>query len=125
MKRTLTDEQIRIFRHSEIHSLLREREVEAENEAFDNPPADEDMGDEKGNDGADTSAERQNGVTNSSTSEDSGVKQARIESQANVDSEAGALDYGEDGPGQNNQQPKNANTPRSAFAGRRIISYAD
>lgn len=28
MKRTLTDEQIRIFRHSEIHALLRERQLQ-------------------------------------------------------------------------------------------------
>lgn len=42
VKRTLTDEQIRIFRHSEIHALLRERErlreeqEEAVNEAEQN-----------------------------------------------------------------------------------------
>ncbi|KAL4883744.1 hypothetical protein BJY04DRAFT_23615 [Aspergillus karnatakaensis] len=34
-KRTLTDEQIRIFRYSEIHALLRERQVRAENEEFE------------------------------------------------------------------------------------------
>ncbi|KAJ5999914.1 hypothetical protein N7481_000323 [Penicillium waksmanii] len=28
VKRTLTDEQIRIFRHSEIHALLRERQLQ-------------------------------------------------------------------------------------------------
>ncbi|KAL4784718.1 hypothetical protein BJX76DRAFT_356832 [Aspergillus varians] len=35
LKRTLTDEQIRIFRHSEIHALLRERQIRAENEEYD------------------------------------------------------------------------------------------
>ncbi|KAL2870038.1 DUF3807 domain-containing protein [Aspergillus lucknowensis] len=35
VKRTLTDEQIRIFRHSEIHALLRERQIRAENEEYD------------------------------------------------------------------------------------------
>ncbi|BCS21274.1 DUF3807 domain-containing protein [Aspergillus puulaauensis] len=35
VKRTLTDEQIRIFRHSEIHSLLRERQIKAENEEYE------------------------------------------------------------------------------------------
>lgn len=30
MKRTLTDEQVRIFRHSEIHSILRERRAQGE-----------------------------------------------------------------------------------------------
>ncbi|RAL03598.1 uncharacterized protein BO80DRAFT_500379 [Aspergillus ibericus CBS 121593] len=33
IKRTLTDEQIRIFRHSEIHALLREKELREEEEA--------------------------------------------------------------------------------------------
>ncbi|KAL4977736.1 hypothetical protein BDW66DRAFT_29030 [Aspergillus desertorum] len=35
VKRTLTDEQIRIFRHSEIHALLRERQLEQENEEYE------------------------------------------------------------------------------------------
>ncbi|KAL3479011.1 hypothetical protein BJX99DRAFT_223420 [Aspergillus californicus] len=35
MKRTLTDEQVRIFRHSEIHALLRERQIKAENEEYE------------------------------------------------------------------------------------------
>lgn len=35
VKRTLTDEQIRIFRHSEIHALLRERQIKAENEEYE------------------------------------------------------------------------------------------
>ncbi|KAL4798277.1 hypothetical protein BDV19DRAFT_386559 [Aspergillus venezuelensis] len=33
-KRTLTDEQIRIFRHSEVHALLRERQLAREEEEF-------------------------------------------------------------------------------------------
>ncbi|KAL4802966.1 hypothetical protein BDV18DRAFT_145956 [Aspergillus unguis] len=35
VKRTLTDEQIRIFRHSEIHALLRERQIRQENEEYE------------------------------------------------------------------------------------------
>ncbi|KAL3438703.1 hypothetical protein BDV09DRAFT_191835 [Aspergillus tetrazonus] len=35
VKRTLTDEQIRIFRHSEIHALLRERQIKQENEEYE------------------------------------------------------------------------------------------
>lgn len=34
-KRTLTDEQIAMFRHSEIYSILRERQVRQENEEAD------------------------------------------------------------------------------------------
>ncbi|KAL4923443.1 DUF3807 domain-containing protein [Aspergillus undulatus] len=35
VKRTLTDEQIRIFRHSEIYALLRERQIQRENEEYE------------------------------------------------------------------------------------------
>ncbi|KAL4902605.1 hypothetical protein BDW74DRAFT_180707 [Aspergillus multicolor] len=35
VKRTLTDEQIRIFRHSEVHALLRERQIAKENEEYE------------------------------------------------------------------------------------------
>lgn len=35
VKRTLTDEQIEIFRHSEIHALLRERQLREENRSED------------------------------------------------------------------------------------------
>lgn len=35
MKRTLTDEQIRIFRHSEIHALLRKRQLEQDEAEYE------------------------------------------------------------------------------------------
>ena len=35
VKRTLTDEQIRIFRHSEIHSLLRARQLEQDDAEYE------------------------------------------------------------------------------------------
>ncbi|KAL9110290.1 MAG: hypothetical protein Q9227_005197 [Pyrenula ochraceoflavens] len=35
IKRTLTDEQIAMFRHSEIQRLVREKQIEAENAGFD------------------------------------------------------------------------------------------
>ncbi|KAJ5555673.1 hypothetical protein N7535_008107 [Penicillium sp. DV-2018c] len=35
VKRTLTDEEIRIFRHSEIHSLLRQRQREQEDVEYE------------------------------------------------------------------------------------------
>lgn len=42
VKRTLTDEQIAMFRHSEIYTLLRERQVKQENKdaGFTDEPAD-------------------------------------------------------------------------------------
>lgn len=41
-KRALTDEQIALFRHSEIQALLRERRLREEQE--DTPPVDQDVG---------------------------------------------------------------------------------
>ncbi|KAJ5355004.1 uncharacterized protein N7496_012216 [Penicillium cataractarum] len=35
VKRTLTDEQIRIFRHSEIHALLRKRQLEQDEAEYE------------------------------------------------------------------------------------------
>lgn len=35
MKRTLTDEQIEIFRHSEIHALLRKRQLEQDRAEYE------------------------------------------------------------------------------------------
>lgn len=125
VKRTLTDEQVRIFRHSEIHSLLRERDLKAENEALSDSPADKHTSDEKRNDGEDTSADQETGVSKLGVAGDSTVKQERRHDQPNGNSESGSLDYGEDGLGQNNQQPKNTASSGSAFTGRRIISYAD
>lgn len=125
MKRTLTDEQMRIFRHSEIHSLLRERQVEAENKAWDESGSvgdeneDEGIGAERENDGFDQKAE----VSNPMISEDSALKRDRIASQTNVNSTAGSLDYDDDGFAQNDHQPKTASS--GSFTGRRIISYAD
>ncbi|RJE23329.1 hypothetical protein PHISCL_04315 [Aspergillus sclerotialis] len=119
VKRTLTDEQIRIFRHSEIHSLLRERQVRAENKAFDESEStgdenkDDDIGAERENDDFDQKAE---------VSEDSALKRESTTAQTNVNSTAAPLDYDDDGFAQNDHQPKTAS---GSFTGRRIISYAD
>ncbi|KAL8803411.1 MAG: hypothetical protein Q9182_003209 [Xanthomendoza sp. 2 TL-2023] len=40
VKRTLTDEQISIFRHSEIYSILRKRQIMRENREVDECPSD-------------------------------------------------------------------------------------
>ncbi|KAL8810224.1 MAG: hypothetical protein Q9223_005186 [Gallowayella weberi] len=40
VKRTLTDEQISIFRHSEIYSILRKRQILKENREVDECPSD-------------------------------------------------------------------------------------
>lgn len=125
MKRTLTDEEIQILRHSEIHSILRQRELQEESEDADESVADENLNDEvqKQNDTTtphDKSAE----ISNSGSPKGSDHK-GRVTSHATVGSGSGALDYGEDPPNQNNGQAKNSAASTPAFPGRRIISYAE
>lgn len=75
-KRTLTDDQIAMFRHSEVYSILRERQVRKENQEADGEDQSDDLGlkatvsleageemeDTKGHDNEDRkdSAEKQN-----------------------------------------------------------------
>lgn len=104
---------------------MRERELEAENEAHGDSPTDKRIGDEQGKDEEEVNAYREASASNLGAVGDSGVKQEKRQSQPNGNSETGSLDYGEDERGQNNQQPKNTASSGSTFTGRRIISYAD
>lgn len=109
MKRTLTDEQIKIFRHSEIHSLLRERQLREE--------ALLEEAQETENEKA---AEKQQ-----SAASDANTKGSNDEKRADgLGASDSALDYGEEassGNGPNRVRPGHT----SQFAGRRIISYDD
>ena len=59
VKRTLTDEQIAMFRHSEIYSILRERQVLAENRQADGyEPSDSQLSDGEEVPGAQISSDR-------------------------------------------------------------------
>jgi hypothetical protein len=125
VKRTLTDEEIQILRHSEVHSILRQRELQEESEDADESVADEnlDNADQKRNDTMIPHDKRAE-ITKSSSPKGSDHN-GRITSHANMDSESGALDYGEDRPNQNNGQAKSSAASTPAFPGRRIISYAE
>ena len=102
---------------------MREREIQAENETFDESGSAEDdgrgVGDGLENDGVDKKA----GVSQLTSSKVSALKRESITTQANIDSTAGSLDYGEDGLDQSDNQPKTVAS--SSFTGRKIISYAD
>ncbi|KAL5001630.1 hypothetical protein BDV10DRAFT_182195 [Aspergillus recurvatus] len=152
VKRTLTDEQIRIFRHSEIHALLRERQIKQENEEYekgleseaeaesqDGPQVHAGPGENKdgGNEVTSNSASPKNDASAVSgrkrPADEAGPSAGADEpaSKRKSSSKSGApsdvhLDYNEE----------NANAPTTAsqfrggqaapqFMGRRIISYDD
>ncbi|KAL4943830.1 hypothetical protein BDV06DRAFT_220891 [Aspergillus oleicola] len=139
VKRTLTDEQIRIFRHSEIHALLRERQLAREEEEFQ---ARFGENNEEGEDEAadvplelnageqaklDTKAKASSSGTGTrrpvdrATSSEPFAKR-RSKTKLNTGNEV-HLDYNE-----NEERASHQNTrPQTAsqFAGRRIISYDD
>lgn len=99
MKRTLTDEQIRIFRHSEIHALRREKEAAEESHA---------ESENAGTDQADKNSSQPGSRSKNVQSGTSG-------------SEETSLDYDEEG--QTKKEPQGFSRP--PFAGRKIISYED
>jgi hypothetical protein len=124
-KRTLTDEQIQIFRHSEIHALLRERERLREEEAEEQSDAEEiqhkpadsvriskDDGDTQ-NEPADNELKRKS-VENS---EDSATKRAKGDESTARPSD------GDKTPANTQQAPQTSF--RDFNSGRKIVSYAD
>ena len=127
MKRTLTDEQIRIFRHSEIHSILRERELQGENEDAEKSSEDEHLdkdGDHRTRNDALVNSDKTEEASNLSSFKGSDLKMETT-LKVNNASESGSLDYGEDGSNRNNGQAKGGTASGPAVAGRKVISYAD
>lgn len=110
-KRTLTDEQIRIFRHSEIHALRREKQAREENEE----QREKDL--HEGFKNADAGDKSRGG------SSGHGSDESRIESvKGNTGSEAATLDY--DGGLQVDSRPQHP-APSAPFTRRKIVSYED
>ncbi|KAJ5348040.1 uncharacterized protein N7506_001293 [Penicillium brevicompactum] len=128
VKRTLTDEQIKMFRHSEIHSLLRKRQLQEENaeyEARAKLSAHEEEPD-KGTVSEKRALDAETSPGSSADHEDRpgkrrGSKMHHAEAEAAT---AVPLDYG-DKPA--DVPPPTANPPisRAPYQGRRIISYDD
>ncbi|KAL2862055.1 hypothetical protein BJX68DRAFT_260851 [Aspergillus pseudodeflectus] len=131
VKRTLTDEQIRIFRHSEIHAILRERQIKQENEEYEKRVSAQVGGSgasgQAGSIGEDVQAQSSDQTKLDSSA--AGVKRPAAEAASKgsvVKRQATApadmsLDYREESPA---QQPTRK-PAASHFAGRRIISYDD
>ncbi|KUL82275.1 hypothetical protein ZTR_10767 [Talaromyces verruculosus] len=120
-KRTLTDEQIEIFRHSEIHALLRERErlreeaeeqsdLEETNEFGKMSKAGADFQNE-----VDSSALKRKSVEGS---EDSSAKRAKEE-------EVTARQSDGDAAAASTQQTQQTPSSRDFNFGRKIVSYAE
>ena len=110
MKRTLTDEQIEIFRHSEIHALLRERQLREENRSEDEREV-ADL-----HERAHSAAE---GKPASAAASDAATKKRPL---AIADT---ALDYDEQPTGPTGAQRGLPAGHNPRYTGRRIISYDD
>lgn len=110
VKRTLTDEQIEIFRHSEIHSLLRERQLREENRSEDEQ------------DVADLHEPAHSVAEGKLASVAAGEVATKQRPQTTADT---ALDYDEQptGPASVKKGVLPGHNPR--YTGRRIISYDD
>ncbi|PWY71065.1 hypothetical protein BO94DRAFT_569378 [Aspergillus sclerotioniger CBS 115572] len=126
VKRTLTDEQIRIFRHSEIHALLREKELREEEEAEARAEAEAEA--ERERTKAKYAAADAKPVTlSTATVTVAPVREAQQTTQTRPDEDT-PMDYGDGGSAPSRSYgDASASTSRRApqFPGRRIISYDD
>ncbi|KAL4814108.1 hypothetical protein BDW67DRAFT_187016 [Aspergillus spinulosporus] len=147
VKRTLTDEQIRIFRHSEIHALLRERQIKQENEEYERGCGGKtEAQPQAGAQVHASSSENRDGAISAPSKNDANAVVGRKRSADKLGSDTGAgepvpkrkspsdseapsevqLDYNEesaDAPTTASRSRGTRATPQ--FMGRRIISYDD
>lgn len=133
VKRTLTDEQIKIFRHSEIHALLRERQKQRERNGEENPkpsePRDSDSSPaapeppvpsdpiERGN-----LMKRKTGYADSSTRKRTKTAANDVK---NINVTYEDMQYDEEETHQRSAPRAGPSSYHPSFAGRRIISYDD
>jgi hypothetical protein len=131
VKRTLTDEQIKIFRHSEIHSLLRARQLREEEEELAQRYSENKSNEDKAADTAVQQPRASVGETDQLTreSQDAGTlqsdpKKVEVKRHTEDSSSNSMLDYDEDAAGNASHKPAPSSyNPR--LAGRRIVSYED
>ncbi|KAJ5766266.1 uncharacterized protein N7511_003882 [Penicillium nucicola] len=116
VKRTLTDEQIRIFRHSEIHALLRQKQLQIENAEYEArmAPSGDSPPDVK------SPTEETQAAFHSPGSQTQPLGRKPPKKRVAEDMDAEPLDYGSDQP-----PVKRPTEPRVPYQGRRIISYDD
>ncbi|EAU38776.1 predicted protein [Aspergillus terreus NIH2624] len=114
VKRTLTDEQIEIFRHSEIHALLREKQLkeEALAEKMQECDAEKDAGPIPGNS---THGPAEQAAAQMERSSEHATPKMQSEN------DSAALNYEESDTRTSRARPERP----PHFAGRRIISYED
>ncbi|KAE8382207.1 hypothetical protein BDV26DRAFT_254076 [Aspergillus bertholletiae] len=129
VKRTLTDEQIRIFRHSEVHSLIRERQLREEEE---DAQKDSESGESKDDQADKNTATKRSSVgkTDQSTGEDQQTRALQSDTRQSV-ARTQTVDNGSD-PSLDYDESASGDTHKSAapgyyshLTGRRIVSYED
>ncbi|KAJ9309570.1 hypothetical protein DTO217A2_860 [Paecilomyces variotii] len=133
VKRTLTDEQIRIFRHSEIHAILRKRQLEEERrlQEVEDAAADQALEEsDKDAAGRSTAKGPVHSINPDQTSMDRKTDASVPKSSGGSDHRKGdqgvsGLDYDDDSSYRVNTRDDAAAAAASRFAGRRIISYDD
>ncbi|CAG8330741.1 unnamed protein product [Penicillium salamii] len=123
VKRTLTDEQIEMFRHSEIHTLLRERQLQTDNAEYEarTKLAAQAEADSQEN----TVPELNNADLKKATLPRSDHHERLEQRPENQDhrSGGGSLDYGDESS--NPPPTEQPQISRAPYQGRRIVSYDD
>ncbi|KAJ5675113.1 uncharacterized protein N7477_005047 [Penicillium maclennaniae] len=119
VKRTLTDEQIRIFRHSEIHALLRARQLEEDDAEYEaRRHAANDDGVENSHEGDTKAVNASVNIAGSKRRRSAGGRKPNTQRPQNAPSD---LDY--EASTQDTTKPKPEK--HVAYLGRKIVSYAD
>ncbi|EKV19870.1 hypothetical protein PDIG_00370 [Penicillium digitatum PHI26] len=123
IKRTLTDEQIRIFRHSEIHALLRERQLKAEEAQYQSRmQSSTNHGSEGRTDAAPEKRPRDYDSQAQGRNPKRSQPRKRSDRHTPVGKSSKLLKYGDDSDQPQMARPAGSQMP---YQGRRIISYDD
>ncbi|KAL4765120.1 DUF3807 domain-containing protein [Aspergillus foveolatus] len=145
VKRTLTDEQIRIFRHSEIHALLRERQIKQENEEYERGLKGKTEAQPQAGAQVHANPDERDGAISAPPKNDASAVAGRKRSADNVGCDAGAgepvpkrkpqsdsglpsevqLDYNEESAAAQTNASQSRGRRATPFMGRKIISYDD
>ncbi|KAI9818948.1 MAG: hypothetical protein M1832_004116 [Thelocarpon impressellum] len=111
VKRTLTDEQVAMFRHSEVHALIRERGARRDQS---NGRGDTDMVDARTEEGEDEREEMEYAAF-----------LVRERQELSMQGQVGEVDYGREEESSRGAHRKDAKTPDWQRQRRKQVSYAD
>ncbi|KAK2741890.1 hypothetical protein FQN57_005449 [Myotisia sp. PD_48] len=120
VRRTLTDDQIKIFRHSEIHRLLREKRIAEEEEEDDD--IDDYYDDTKPE--AERSQQGQGSGPASPSFSNEGLVYGQTQQHNGRPLGNDLEPIEKDRPAEDCRQPNNERTPLNAY-NRRLVSYAN